>query len=484
MSAEDMLSENTSKQLQNDLEKDHSADLGKPEQQRSVFSRIRSRAQLSDISWIRLLAGEPKESDNTDSERKSYGKSSKFLRDLRGLLVPRPEIIADTDNMEGDDELKYSLISEENIQDNTGEVSAPGVNIGKGSDSSLALLSEGAHSTIPIDNPAELNLNQSTKAIQTQVEGSTGVIYDISNGVNAKDTQAMLQRNERDDGLISIDHERSSEGNPSNILPVDKDRNMYDYKESLRSPLGALLAVDLINYSISRRRDAKIRADSMRRDRNISKELHKQSLLDARDNLNHSTHYSSVDKRLNMLEKQHKSLIQDEVAKGYELAVEVLDKAKVDKDTTNKANNNNIRNSFIEKISQASVGVDNIALERSIDPPHDEVRAEAQKILHSVELAAENNIPVEAQYELRHEHKGNDSSGFNDDFNSLTKSTNLANNGLGSRVHDNSIDSSRGIGLYDSNQGKQPLGQQIAVTGGFGALVGVMLFIVFYILAR
>jgi hypothetical protein len=105
----------------------------------------------------------------------------------------------------------------------------------------------------------------------------------------------------------------------------------------------------------------------------------------------------------------------------------------------------------------------------------------ADTILHKVEEAAEKNIPIETQYELRHERKGNE------DFSAVSSNVGLTKASAGlstdSGTHSTSATSSQRDLAQGQTSNTQDY-QKAAAAGTLGAIFGIVLFIILYVLSR
>lgn len=465
---------------------DRQQDTVKPDLEESVrpvrqsfVDKIRARMQSSEVSVVRLLTGEADESrreDEDDSEEDDSAPEKKraarrFPR-LRGLLIPRPETIRDESSREGVLGPYVSAVYHTEVTSRAESEIQPSIAEAAGDASAEADVPSEDENSLAIQTHGE-GIDASSAQLQgesTTQPRSHGDVID-SNNAPAESVHTILQRRRQADIEGSFDTPLSGGHETSLATPLQVDSNRVE--RAAATTTGALLAVDMLNYAVARGRDAKKEAASIKRDQQIISDQKQQAVQVAGELNRQDLYQKELSKRIEKSEKQQFAPLPK--VRNVELSPPVTEAPRynVDKKTSSTE--------FIEKDSMPVRIMDRDVqvVERVFAPPSDVIRPDAETILHTVEKAAEKNVPIEAQYELRHERKGNDNFSAQD------------NQGAGLRT------SGGGGGHYASSLGRaatqaeeqhnsamqgQSVYKQVASTGALGAVVGVILFALLYIL--
>ncbi len=155
-----------------------------------------------------------------------------------------------------------------------------------------------------------------------------------------------------------------------------------------RGAVAGLLTVDLLNYAAAKRRDTKIEAAAEKRAKGIDKKIEQEQ-----------RNREALERRLADREAQtvfERGRQANKQAEYQEVAL---------RPDTKRAP---------EQVSPVS-GPERVEriMSRSLGRPEVkevQARAQAERVLHKVEQAAEKNIPIEQTYEMRHEAKGADAN--------------------------------------------------------------------------
>lgn len=483
MAVEDGSSSNPDQQK--DAAKTSSEEVVKPVRL-SFVDRVRVRMQSSEVSIIRLLAGESEEStEEEDDESEASGentldhKSSKGrFSSLRGLLIPRPEtirdepflndqiehdVVRDAQNLEGGDESRTLLDAPSESSDVT-ESDVPRVIEGFESSRESTRDTPNDHSEVgPVEAPPERTRSQ-------------GEFVDINN-TPAESVYTILQRRQQEQVEANNTFQeapiRVAQGN-SEIPPAPSEGIKA---ERPANPTGALLAVDVLNYAVARRRDAKNEAASVGRDKKIIQDQKQQNAQFIKELQARDVYQEELAKRIEKSEKQQSAPLPK--VRNVEL------RPRREEAPIQNVEKNATSTEFIGSDYIPSKGVDSNPRieERVFTPPSDVVRPDAETILHTVEQAAEKSVPIEAQYELRHEHKGNDTFSGQDTQGAGLRTA----GGSGSGLYSSPVPSNAAApvlpGKRSDMQDRSDY-KQVASTGVLGAVVGALLFIVLYIFTR
>jgi hypothetical protein len=473
MAVEDGSSSNPGQQK--NIVKPASEEVATPVRQ-SFVDKVRARMQSSEVSWMKLFDESKEDEEDEGHEATSEKKRStrRFPR-LRGILIPRPETIRDdppkinvltpyiaqrTENPSEDESQKLTSTHEtEHEASIEPSISQSDEDIPAGE--------------VQQRDPNELNALPQVEVIDQP--RNQGDFVDINN-VPAESVYTILQRRQQvdtSDGSLDVSPPR--EGGKADTLEKEPKSNV-DSMARRASPVGALLAADVLNYAVARGRDAKNEAASVKRDKQIIGDQ-KHQATQFNSELNRQDAYQKeLSRRIERSEKQQSTPLPKVRNAELRPRFTEIPKLNVEKNTPSIE--------FIEsKNEQYEVVEKSVEVaERTFSPAPDILRPDVEAVLHTVEQAAEKNMPIEAQYELRHEHKGNDTFSSHDGQGAdMRVSGGGQHAGYGSSLGyvATQAKSEQGSGNQD-----QPVYKQVASTGALGAVVGVLLFIVLYILTR
>lgn len=237
------------------------------------------------------------------------------------------------------------------------------------------------------------------------------------------------------------------------------------------APIGGLLAVDLLNYSVAKKRDQKNKILNEKQHEQLKKDQKRES--------------DATKERINMLELQHNQ------------RQKVLEKSSKDSIPQVAAVTNEViynRNSQIKEavdtkkpehisVTQEQVVKPNPETAKNGDRPP-QTATTFENTLQRVHEAEKGKISSEFQFERRHEvmdepggsrdHAPNMTSPHEYDPASIMQSRSTSK----SSGQDYSVGGSK-----QSDESRQPVYKQAAVTGFWGAVVGIIVFIIMYMLA-
>lgn len=161
-----------------------------------------------------------------------------------------------------------------------------------------------------------------------------------------------------------------------------------------RGAVAGLLTVDLLNYAAAKRRDSKIEEASEKRAKEVTKKIEQEQ---------HQR--EALARRTAELEAQNTQTVFERREQPKQPEVqEVALRPEVQRQPD--------RPKEIELPKPGPERVEQI-MSRSLGRPEArevQARAQAERIFHKVEQAAERNVPIEQIYEMRHEAKGADAN--------------------------------------------------------------------------
>lgn len=197
--------------------------------------------------------------------------------------------------------------------------------------------------------------------------------------------------------VVVAPNPRAAEPQP-NIPRVVSDSLPQPVRDDrLPGAVGGLLALDVLNYAVSRHRDNKNKKENLKQHGKIHNELQKQK--EARERLEAQT--KSLDERINKQEtaKQPEATPLPRVEKQGATPIAQMVQER-----------NEMMRNLYEQRGQALPELPQIEQqspeERIVAPPEVARVVTPEQIEKAVELAAEQNIPLEAMYEKSHEARG------------------------------------------------------------------------------
>lgn len=452
--------------------------------------RLRERVAESPLAgW--LDQDEDDENNETDSDKAEASPvKSRFKRlrgGLRGLLVPKPDTIEPNPEPQPAD--SATLTEVKDAPEHYDTWSPPAVAeiidapvIDEVSEISQAEASELATGNLELplidDDYHEIDIQEPSEFIPLETEGNIPLEPVILPESTARPEPESLQT------ILERQHNISTssrEATVINNLNSETINNITVNNYERENETGALLAVDMLNYGLARRRDTKKEKASIKRDNKLNKEsLTRDKELSQR--LDQQKRYQEeLQSRAAKLEKQQPDRLPrirqpDRGMQGLEIN---------NKNQLNVDRNTSITNELkpFNKV-EARPAIPKSLLtesERNIVATPDIALPSVETVMQKVEKAAEFNIPIETEYELRHERKGNtdfqadeDGAGspvvnaLDQSFASLPSPASPANQLSGNQPSQSPS--------TDNNY------RQAVATGVWGAAVGILLFVIFIIL--
>ncbi len=479
----------------------------------SFLDRVRDLIRSDEQDVDKKKESEDTGEDDTKTESVPEKKRSKFFSGLRGLIIPKPDRIqpevhhaeqvetgaADHDDVAPENSFTdafYESWSPGAVEDIVGDRlsksesdTAPTDAAEERSITPAEAESYSQFEIPPVDNESDLpDLEPIADSIPAEAaeevplhSGYESPVTEVRNIAPAESVQTILQRQHQ---LGELPTESGSVfATSSESLPIFT-RVTPEAINERPDTTAALLAVDLIDHMASKRRDKKIEARSIKRDETIEKEQKKQQTEVTKQLASQELYQKELQKRVERQEKQQLNRLPKIRSNDFRTTVQEVNtqsRETVANTTTNVVENNVVRN--VDNVYKAPA-VEYKMPEQNIVASPDIVLPTAETILHKVEAAAEKNVPIETQYELRHERKGNedyvaaqDSSGaqrigpIGDDAQS---GWSMPSSSAHSKIPNQNDDAGSRKGEY----------QQAAATGAVGAAVGILLFVIFYLITR
>jgi hypothetical protein len=273
----------------------------------------------------------------------------------------------------------------------------------------------------------------------------------------------------------------SRSGTSPNVTVNNYEENYYTTRN------GGLVALDILNYGLSKRRDNKIERASKKRDEELKRigerqRIELQRQLDQKDSQQQQIHERTAVLEKNLSDRLPRVRHANSQARGPETLPAQVSKSVVENITTKnvETTSKNHSNSG-EQLSARRYPT----TEKKVVAAPDVALPSAETILHRVEEAADKNIAIESDYERRHERKGNQ------DFyvEEASQQTGTMPSGRGGYAHGsqaaNQENSTAGAASSsaESESGKDNY-REVVTSGAWGVVVGIAIFIVFYILTR
>lgn len=253
-----------------------------------------------------------------------------------------------------------------------------------------------------------------------------------------------------------------------------------NYYERDRRTTNALVVLDVMNYGIARHRDTKKEKAAIKRETKI-KDTNEQQHKEMQYRINQQELYQEqLKRRAEKLEKNQQMGRLPKVRQAEFRTRELENSPEISPNVVNSTTNNIALNRRAEINNHIQPSEITTSLpERPIVRAPDVALPSAETIFHKVEQAAEHGEAIETQYELRHERKGNtDFQAFEEMHGTVTgfKQPQYS--------HDNRL-TDINLPTAPPKDHKAKGGyKQAATTGIWGAVVGIIIFIVFYILTR
>lgn len=452
--------------------------------------------------------------DDTETESASEKKRSKFFSGLRGLIIPKPDRIqseirnaeqAETETVSHDEagqessftDAFYETWSPKAVEDvvghraaESGDTLVPVVESEKQPadfteaesysrvEMPLADIESGSSDLEPTieDNPVELG--EEEIPLHTGYESP---VTEVRNVAPVESVQTILQRQHQ---LGELPAESGPVFSVSTEASPIFTRATPEAVEQRPDTTAALLAVDLIDHIASKRRDKKIEARSIKRDKGIEKEQKKQQAEVNKQLASQELYQKELQKRIERQEKQQLNRLPKIRNNDFRTTVQEADirnrETKVNK-TTNVVENNSIKN--VDNAYSAPA-LEYRTPEQNIVAAPDIALPTAETILQKVEAAAEKNVPIETQYELRHERKGNQDFVAAQDSSGPLNTNPVSDNSLAGWSASTADPHSNMSSQNNDTGSKKGEYQQAAATGAVGAAVGILLFVIFYLITR
>lgn len=307
------------------------------------------------------------------------------------------------------------------------------------------------------ETPTKFEDMPSEQALSVEAIPETESIEDI---LQRRDREMELQRLAPDNATLYDTRVSAIDVTPQSSEPEVTQRNV---------PIGGLLAVDLMNYRIAKKRDHKNKVLNERQHDQLKKDQKQES-----DAINARIMQSEIQQN-----KQNTSL--EESKKEIEKQIRV---------EANKViyNRNEVPKESLRVNNPEHISV--VAAELAKPPAeakHDKspkVSSDFENTLQRVQEAERGKISSEFQFERRHEvmdepggskdHAANMVGPY--EFDPVSQRQPNAVPGGSSK--DYSV-----VGSKRSDESRQPVYKQAAITGFWGAVVGIIVFIIMYMLA-
>lgn len=481
-------------------------DSAKPVVRESFVDWVKNRFQPGETPWGKLLAGETGEDDTEDDDTAGEvtipnKKRPSFFKGLRELIIPKPERIphnrsqAESDSavLSDNSTAEYypgseNSISSERAQESvytetrTSDTVVEGTNNGADVDASEEA-TDNEPQEIAFDNGGdsyespiyERSANIITPPISLEGSGSAP-------SAPVESIQSILQRqhqlHEESVGASTSEVSRDVErGTPP---PVSSNEYYTNARNPDRhNPVPGLVALDVLNYGVAKHRDKKNEKASIRRDEAIKKEQQKIAEKNEKKLSSQDLYQKELSRRLEKQEKQQQERLPKVRNKEFRTTL-----PEANSNNTKIVENNTTNNRKVEQYTAVEINntqpVASIETRMPIVAAPDVALPSADTILHKVEEAAEKNIPIETQYELRHERKGNE------DFSAVSSNVGLTKASAGlstdSGTHSTSATSSQRDLAQGQTSNTQDY-QKAAAAGTLGAIFGIVLFIILYVLS-
>lgn len=452
--------------------------------------------------------------DDTETESVPEKKRSKFFSGLRGLIIPKPDRIqpeirnteqvesrvADHEDVGQESSFTdafYETWSPKAVEDvvgdraaESGDTLAPVAETEEHPADSTEAESYSQFEMQPTnlesdssdleptahDNPVELG--EEEIPLHTGYESP---VTEVRSVAPVESVQTILQRQHQ---LGELPTESGAVFATSTEASPIFTRATPEAVEQRPDTTAALLAVDLIDHMASKRRDKKVEARSVERDEAIEKQQKKQQAEVNKQLVSQELYQKELQKRIERQEKQQLNRLPKIRNNDFRTTVQEADiqnrEAKVNK-TTNVVENNSVKN--VDKVYRAPA-VEYRTPEQNIVAAPDIALPTAETILQKVEAAAEKNVPIETQYELRHERKGNQDFVAAQDSSGPLNTNPVSDNSLAGWSASTPGPHSNMPSQSNDTGSKKDEYQQAAATGAVGAAVGILLFVIFYLITR
>lgn len=479
----------------------------------SFLDRVRDLIRSDEPDVDRKKESE-ETSDDTETGSAPEKKRSKFFSGLRGLIIPKPDRIqSEVRNTEQDEtqtashdevghessftDAFYETWSPQTVEDVVGD------RVAESGDTLVPVVeSEGqpADSTEPEGysqfEASLTDIESGSSDLDTAIEGSPAElgedeiplhagyespVTEVRNVAPVESVQTILQRQHQ---LGELPTESGPVFSASTESSPIFTRTSPETIQQKPDTTAALLAVDLIDHMASKRRDKKIEARSIERDKGIETEQKKQQAEVNKQLASQELYQKELQKRIERQDKQQFNRLPKIRNNDFRTTVQEANinnrENKVNK-TTNVVENNSIKN--VDNVYSAPA-VEYRTPEQNIVAAPDIALPTAETIFQKVEEAAEKNVPIETLYELRHERKGNEDFVAAQDTSGPLNTNPVSDNSLAGWSASTPGPHSNMPSQNNDTGSKKSEYQQAAATGAVGAAVGILLFVIFYLITR
>lgn len=409
---------------------------------------------------------EEDDDDTIENESLNTPSKKRFKRLRRRLrpFLPQPQTVTERSyDIDTDDSMK-DMVGSEN-QETSSEKSST-------REKSLATVEEASiidQDEIRSNEPVSNIIDRDSK---NKSDTSKSTVLDVnSEAVPAVESiEHILRRRDQDTDKEQYIREQQLDtemASANNREMNEKFSSNSDESHIERAPVGGLLAVDLLNYRIAKKRD------------NRNKSLHEKQhtrIIKEQDMVN-----KRVEERLNKSEKQHL-----ENFKTVEIKPTTYDKQIVNKsnDIIYNRNDSEKIHYSVDKPEYKSVFTQTPENINNINNYQIQESSKSfENTLERVARAEEGKIQSEFQFERRHEVK--DEPGVKIPKNHVEQPFITESSSKIGAKPSTPIDNR----LYDiaekhiSNEAKHLVYKQAAVTGFWGAVAGIVAFLIMYMLA-
>lgn len=318
-----------------------------------------------------------------------------------------------------------------------------------------------------IDEDVDMSAEDAPYEIDTELDESEPIIPEVESLediLSRREPTINVSRNDREATILvdpSVEYARYSQ-------PVVRETHEV---VNNTVPTGGLLAVDYLNYRAAKNRDKKNKILNERQHEQIIKDQNKIN--------------QRVESRLNMSEKQHNKV--DNSRKNSSQSIE--------QQGTRTGSSHNYNSLHVSEKPKDRRATEHISVQPELTGNNWASKKEQEKTdvktsrsfentLHRVQEAEGTKISSEFQFERRHEVKDEPGGGgmnhaqipqqydfYPGDRSNLTQTSNAG------MIPDNKKSQERDLL-------KQPVYKQAAITGFWGAVAGIVAFIIMYMLAR
>lgn len=436
----------------------------------------------ANFSENREDGGEDDDSVEDDTDSSLDKKRTGRLRGLlRGFLLPKPEKIAETPEAQTNENRAEAA-------DGTPKIEAPlapyGESLPRPVDSQAELSDEAEEPHIDSDveadyHAAELPVEQVKTPDAPVVEADSDPQPFRTEPESLHSILLRQQQAQTEAAQVNVNNTTSADTSP---LERTHSGDTYYVSHNDRAVAG-LLALDVLNYGVAKRRDNKKEKASIARDKKLEKAAEQQQqATDTRleqqrryqEELAKRTSRLEADSTPNRLPKVRQPEVRTMAAPA-----ERIDAEEVTLQAARRIEREQeIRKAALEALPERPITVP----EQKIVAAPDVALPSADTILHRVEAAAEHDDPIESAYEMRHEIKGNiDYSNSSQTVQPIFMNSSVP---VPADQKDAHAPSQQHMSSDASTTAGSTQYKQAVTSGAWGAVVAIIIFIIFIILTR